>query len=292
MLLEELKKGCGYSDIVAMADSAASTQKDASMALSPVDLSRLCEQNANAVSARSRTTVDCGPFRALLDLSTDMIWLNYAVPIGALDDAEAAAALGDLRQIFASHGRTPRFEFNALPWPALASLLERQGFQIQERHPLMICTPDCLRPFVAPGVAVGWLTADAPEAALAAAMSIQTESFGGTPEPPAHEQVERFREELRTGTLRFALATLGGAPAGAGSIAPIDGVAELGGIATSPALRRRGVAATLSSFLAAGLFREGGQLAWLSAGDAAAQAVYERVGFAVVDTRLNYIDPS
>lgn len=261
------------------------------MKLSPIDLSRLCEQNANAVSARSRTTIDCGPFRALLDPSTDMIWLNYAVPIGALDDAEAAAALSKLRQVFARHGRTPRFEFNTLPWPTLASLLERQGFQLQERHPLMACTPDQLRRFAAPGVAVGWLEAGAPAATLAAAMIIQSESFGGTPEPPAHEQVERFRAELRTGTLRFALARLEGIPAGAGSIAPIDGVAELAGIATSPRLRRRGVAATLTSFLAAQLFAEGGRLAWLSAGDTAAQAVYERVGFTVIDTRLNYIEP-
>ena len=126
------------------------------MELSPVALSRLCEQNANAVSARSRTTINCGPFRALLDPSTDMIWLNYAVPTDALDDAvAAAAALAKLRQVFASHDRTPRFEFNALPWPALASLLERHRFQLQERHPLMICTPDRLRPFAAPGITVG-----------------------------------------------------------------------------------------------------------------------------------------
>jgi len=69
-------------------------------------------------------------------------------------------------------------------------------------------------------------------------------------------------------------------------------VAELAGVATSPALRRRGVAATLTSFLTDQLFAAGGTLAWLSAGDAAAQAVYERVGFAVVDTRLNYIEPA
>ena len=72
------------------------------MEQSLVDLSRVCEQNANAVSAQSRTTIDCGPFRALLDLTTDMIWINYAVPIGAIDDARAtAAALDDLRRAFA-----------------------------------------------------------------------------------------------------------------------------------------------------------------------------------------------
>jgi ribosomal protein S18 acetylase RimI-like enzyme len=222
-----------------------------------------------------------------------MIWLNYAVPIGALDDAQAAtAALVELRQVFADHRRTPRFEFNALPWPALASLLESAGFRLQARHPLMVCTPHSFRPFAAPGVAVRLLGSDEPEATLAAAMVIQSESFGGTSEPPPPDEIAHVRDQLRAGTFRYALAMLDGTPAGAGSTAPIDGVAELGGVATSPALRRRGVAATLSSFLTGRLFAEGGKLAWLSAGDAAAQAVYERVGFAVVDTRLNYVEPA
>jgi ribosomal protein S18 acetylase RimI-like enzyme len=257
---------------------------------SPAELSRLCEQNANAVSARSRATIDRGPFRALLDPSTDMIWVNYAVPVDAIGDARAAAAaLADLRLAFARHGRRPRFEFNALPWPELPALLEREGFQLHARHPLMICTPATFRAFAAPGVAVRMLSSHAPAAALAAAMTIQNESFGNAPTPAQPDEIDRLRDQLRAGEIRYALATLDGAPAGAGSTAPIDGVAELGGIATSPAFRRRGVAASLTSFLTARLFAEGGRLAWLSAGDAAAQAVYERVGFAVVDTRLNYI---
>jgi ribosomal protein S18 acetylase RimI-like enzyme len=253
----------------------------------------MCEQNANVVSAQSRTTIDCGPFRALLDLSTDMIWLNYAVPIGAIYDArKVTAALADLRRAFAQRQRRPRFEFNALPWPALPSLLESAGFQLQERHPLMVCTPHSFRRFAAPGVAVRWLGSDEPAATLAATMALQSESFGGPAELPLAAEVERLRDQLRTGTLCYALATLDGVPAGAGSTAPIDGVAEVGGLATSPTLRRRGVATTLTSFLADQLFAAGGTLAWLSAGDAAAQAVYERVGFAVVDTRLNYIEPA
>nr|MDQ2995975.1 hypothetical protein [Chloroflexota bacterium] len=130
---------------------------------SHVELSRVCEQNANAVSARSRTIIDCGPFRALLDPSTDMIWVNYAVPVGAIDDPQATiAALADLRRAFAQHQRRPRFEFNALPWPALPSLLESAGFQLQERHPLMVCTPHTFRRFAAPDVAVRFLGGDDP----------------------------------------------------------------------------------------------------------------------------------
>ena len=222
-----------------------------------------------------------------------MIWINYAVPIGAIDDAVATtAALLELRRAFAQHQRRPRFEFNALPWPALPSLLESAGFQLQERHPLMVCTPDSLRHFTAPGVVVRWLRGDEPTPVLAATMALQSESFGEPAELPPEDEVERLRDQLRAGTLCYALATLDGLSAGAGSTAPIAGVAEVAGVGTSPALRRRGVAASLTSFLTEQLFAAGGTLAWLSASDAGAQAVYERVGFAVVDTRLNYIEPA
>ncbi len=260
---------------------------------SPIELSRVCEQNANAVSARSRTIIDCGPFQARLDPTTDMIWINYAVPMGVIDDAQAAtAALAELRRAFAQHQRRPRFEFNALPWPALPRLLESAGFELQERHPLMVCTPGSFRRFAAPGVAVRFLGGDDLAPTLAAAMALQSESFGGPAELPPADEIERLRDQLRAETLCYAFATLDGRPAGAGSTALIDGVAELAGVATTPALRRRGVAATLTSFLAEQLFAAGGTLAWLSAGDAAAQTVYERVGFTVADTRLNYIEPA
>ena len=263
------------------------------MQLTPVELSRVCEQNANAVSARNRTIIDCGPFQARLDPTTDMIWINYAVPMGAINDAQATiAALAELRRAFAQHQRRPRFEFNALPWPMLPSLLESAGFELQDRHPLMVCTLNTFRRFAAPGVAVRFLGGDDPAPALAAAMALQSESFGGPAELPPADEVARIRDQLRAETLCYAFATLDGMPAGAGSTAPIDGVAEVAGVATTPALRRRGVAATLTSFLIEQLFAASGRLAWLSAGDAAAQAVYERVGFAVVDTRLNYIEPA
>jgi ribosomal protein S18 acetylase RimI-like enzyme len=70
----------------------------------------------------------------------------------------------------------------------------------------------------------------------------------------------------------------------------MSGICELVGVATLPALRRRGVAATLCSFLIEDHFEEGGDVVWLSAGDAVAQATYERIGFRLVDSRLNYID--
>ncbi len=83
-----------------------------------------------------------------------------------------------------------------------------------------------------------------------------------------------------------------GTPAGTGRCLPLgDGLGEITAIVTLAALRRRGVAATLTSFLVRDHFNAGGTLAWLNAADARAQAVYHRVGFRDLDTLLNYMDP-
>jgi ribosomal protein S18 acetylase RimI-like enzyme len=99
-----------------------------------------------------------------------------------------------------------------------------------------------------------------------------------------------LREQIQKGSLYCALAYLDSIPAGVGVTMPMSGICELVGVATLPALRRRGVAATLCSFLLKEHFQRGGDLVWLSAGDEIAQATYERIGFRNVDSRLNYID--
>jgi hypothetical protein len=70
--------------------------------------------------------VPCGPFTALFDRSTDLIWLSYAVPSAPLPSrAETVAALEELRHLFAARKRTLRFEFyerigfRLLPTPQL-----------------------------------------------------------------------------------------------------------------------------------------------------------------------------
>ncbi|MEI7771697.1 MAG: hypothetical protein WCI67_17025, partial [Chloroflexales bacterium] len=79
-----------------------------------ITLSRRCEESARAAAARGREVVRFGPFEALIDLGTDLIWLNYAVPAEPVGDPGAArAALEDLKAHFRSRGRRPRFEFNA-----------------------------------------------------------------------------------------------------------------------------------------------------------------------------------
>lgn len=259
------------------------------MSDSTIALSRRCEESARRQAALSREVARHGPFEALIDPYDDMIWLNYAVPVAPPDEPGAAAALAALADHFAARSRRLRFEFHAAPWPGLPATLEAAGLSLQARHPLMVCAPGDLRPLSAPGVTAQRLSADAPDEELDAFVRIQAAGFGESVGVISPERRWRMRGSIATAEAIYGLARLDGAPAGAAVIAPSDGVGELAGVATSPEARRRGVAATLCSALTAGFLAEGGALAWLSAGDAAAQSVYAKIGFRLIDERLNYI---
>lgn len=256
------------------------------------ELSRQCDTHARRDAERHREVVDAGPFRALISRDSDLIWLNYAVPLGPLPSVEQTqASLEELRQAFAARGRRLRFEFNALAWPDLPAVLERAGLELHAEQPLMVCDPQSLRIVQAPGASAELLDDESSDELLTAFMRIQRLGFDPQPAPVTPADVASLRAELASARSLLALVRLDGTPASAAAISPIGPVAELAGVATDPDLRRRGGAATVSSFLVREHFRRGGRLAWLSAGDAGAQAAYEQVGFRLIDSRLNYIEP-
>ncbi len=256
------------------------------------EISRTCDDHARRDAERSREVIDAGPFRALLSRSTDLIWLNYAVPVGLLGDAaQAQAGLAELRRAFAARERRLRFEFNAQAWPELAPLLEQSGLVLHAEQPIMVCEPHTLRPFEAAGTRAELLGEASGDELLAAFLGIQRRGFEDQPAPVTPTDVAALRDALAHSAHLQALVWIDGAPASAASLSPIGPVAELAGVATDPTMRRRGGAATASSFLVREHFQRGGQLAWLSAGDAAAQAVYQLIGFQLIDSRLNYIEP-
>jgi ribosomal protein S18 acetylase RimI-like enzyme len=258
----------------------------------PTDLSRLCDQHARRDAERTREVIDVGPFRALLDRTTAMIWVNYAVPIAPLaPGASVSQALEELGRVFSVRGRRLRFEFNALPWPELPHMLEQAGLELQDQHPLMVCTPETFTPVAAPGVDVRLLESATADADLRAFQTILRLSFEEHPREVTDGDVDDLRRRLTGGLHLHALAALDGVPAGAASLSPIDEIAELAGLATHPNLRRRGIAATLTSFLTREHFDRGGRMAWLSAADQRAQAAYRKAGYQLIDVRLNYIGP-
>ncbi|HEV7128476.1 MAG TPA: hypothetical protein VGN32_13680, partial [Ktedonobacterales bacterium] len=154
---------------------------------SALDLSRRCEASiiASAASSPRVATFACGPFLAILSRSSAIIPLNAAVPVAPLgSDDQVAAALVELRRIFVEHQRVPSFEFHADLWPTLPRALERDGYHLHERMPLMVCTPDSFRPCAAPGVSVRLLDAGATAEEVAAFEVIRGEEFD-FPAPPA-----------------------------------------------------------------------------------------------------------
>jgi ribosomal protein S18 acetylase RimI-like enzyme len=257
------------------------------------NLLRRIEATNTQVTAKQREVIIVGSFQAMINPTTDLTWLNYAVPIAPLGtSAEVAQALVELRHVFRERDRILRFEFTESLWSTLPTALEDAGLTREVRHPMMLCTPTDFQPYQAPAVQVQLLTPDAHPDILAACVSIPKQCFSlnNTAQAPTNQEITELKEQIYKGMMQGALAYINGIPAGVGFTLPMLGISELVGVATLPAQRRRGVAATLCSTLIKDHFKTGGELVWLAAGDAIAQAIYERIGFYLVDARLNYID--
>jgi ribosomal protein S18 acetylase RimI-like enzyme len=252
-------------------------------------LQRIAECAVNA-AGMGRTTLQVGPFRACLDPSTDLVYLNYVVPVWALGTKEETLAqLAQLRDFFHEHSRRLRFEFVDGIWPELRESLEAFGLELQHVMPLMACTPESFQPCPNPAVQTVLIGANEPEAHRLF-YTIQREGFAMECEP-APEELFQIRSQIENGFWHCAIAELDGEPVAVGSLVPWGGASELAGVATLPSARRRGVAAALSSYLVAHHFATGGDLVWLTAATEDARAVYRKIGFGDAGLQWNYLEP-
>lgn len=252
-------------------------------------LHRIAECAVQA-AGMGRSVTQVGPFRACIDPSTDLVFLNYIVPVWALGTPEETREqLERLREIFHQNGRRLRFEFVDGIWPGLLQALEQFGLELQFRVPLMACTPVTFRPVHAPGVEVKPVSAEDTEAHRLFHI-IQRRAFDAEGEAPP-EELAQIRHQIQHGFWQCVIACLNGHPAGVGTLVPFEMVAELAGVGTLPDARRRGVAATLSSFLVQSHFDSGGDLVWLTAMTDAARAAYRTIGFADAGLQWNYMEP-
>jgi ribosomal protein S18 acetylase RimI-like enzyme len=238
--------------------------------------------------AKGGTVMAAGPFRALL--APHLPGSDYAAPTEPLGPEEdIVKGLHALRGIFADHGSVLRLEFNEPLFPSLPGLLEREGFEVEEREPLLLCPVSDFRPVFHPDVRARFLDARDDDSRLVAYQTIFSEVLLERPWEATPEAIREFRSQLdRAGGRRHALATLAGTPVGTGFISSLDGVCELTRIATVPEARRRGVAATLTSFMLRDRFERGDTLAWLTATGVPAQSLYQKLGFRLVGERLYY----
>jgi ribosomal protein S18 acetylase RimI-like enzyme len=254
-----------------------------------LELLKMLEDSNNAAVALDRNVVNVGCFRAMFTPHDAFPNFNYAVPLEGANDPEIARRdLEPLMRAFKTADRLPRFEFTAELWPNLIVALERAGFALESTDPVMLLEPSDFKPFLAANVQVRLLGPSDSDADISSLITIQGRGFGaGDAYVASLDEIASRRASLSYGR-RCALASLNGQHAAGGMTLEIDGIAELAGVATLSEFRRHGLAASLSSALCEAHFQADGRSVWLSAGDDAAQACYEKIGFRLIGGRTNY----
>lgn len=241
--------------------------------------------NARAAAARGRDVVDSAPFELFLSRDSSDYLLSFAWPKAVVRDW--APALDDLRARFAAHGRLMRLEFFADLYPDLGAAAEAAGLHRNMAAAVMVATAPC-----AVGAGLGETThligaADADDL-IPRMLAMQAEAFGFKLSSDGETAWRRrFTEGVQEGSLLAAVTLQEGEPAAAAMLLLGGGTAELAGVATRPALRRRGLALQTCAALLRAYFAAGYDLAWLSAGPEV-EGLYRRLGFRSAGTQLNY----
>ncbi|MDP3710907.1 MAG: GNAT family N-acetyltransferase [Mycobacteriales bacterium] len=157
---------------------------------------------------------------------------------------------------------------------------------VVHQHPLLAVDPEGLRPaedvdaevrLLGPGDDVA--RADA----VARIAFTDRSSTGGVEGLDAAQDRDPASVAVRTarvleGRPAVVAAYLGGEPVACGTVTVVGDVAQVTGVATLPALRRRGLGGAVTRRLAEHAFGAGARLVFLAA-DPAAARVYERLGF-------------
>ncbi len=205
--------------------------------------------------------------------------MNYAMPTATADQS----SIEEMIEAFKAHSRMPYMEIFRETWQELPKLLEKNGFVCQAELPMLVCGRTDFIPFCADTITSRMLT---PEDDFTEYFAIGAEAFVG-PAGPSDSQVARTKSQVRDGLLNCAVAFVDGNAAASACTTPFQGICELAGVATRPSLRRRGAARAVSSFLLEHHFKEG-ELAWLSTAHDESRTLYEKLGFRLIGTQLNY----
>ncbi len=227
-----------------------------------------------------------GPFTVFVGTGP---WPYYARPMPGRGLAVTADAVAAVCARQRELGTAVAFEWVVELAPGLGEATAAAGLDWNAMPLLVLQHP--VAPAPVPGVRTRVLAADDP--ALPATVAVVEVGFGtpGTA-PGAAGTAERdaaiarggdavaFRQGLiRDGQLLVVAAETDEGPVAGGGAVPRGAVAELTGIATLPAWRRRGVGAMVTAALTQAVAAIGVRTVFLSAGDEDVARVYERVGF-------------
>ncbi|HYN92765.1 MAG TPA: GNAT family N-acetyltransferase, partial [Pilimelia sp.] len=230
-------------------------------------------------------------------------WPFYARP--RLDATEPASA-GDIADVRARQRELGAPE--VLEWvhevnPDLLAVARSAGLAVLQA-PLMVLDPEALpeRPHLPSGASVRLLdpTADTFGAELAASRAVAEVSFGapgtvaGNAGPAERDAAlppltpEHVAGERRSAAEHRRVVAVAERPGqgivSSGMVQRVDDVAEIAGVATLPAARRRGLGGALTAALARHARSHGADLVLLSAGSDDIARVYAGVGFRRIGT--------
>jgi ribosomal protein S18 acetylase RimI-like enzyme len=254
-----------------------------------VDTERFAAWQRDTLEAKSAgaDVLTIGPFQVALSSEKEVPATSLVRLVdGNPSQAETEKAIPKLKAALKKHKSALEIEYNEAAFPKVGAWLEAAGLKLARKNPLMGLRPEAFKPSVAAEVHLTQLGPKAIAAELEAFQQIRWTNGGDIngQAPPLNQ----LRVELEVPSSVFLLAWLDWEAAGTGVSHSLKGAAELVGIVTQKALRRRGVAATVTSELVRRHFDRGGDFVFLDAATDEATKVYEGLGFTSFGTILVY----
>jgi GNAT superfamily N-acetyltransferase len=251
-------------------------------------------QLAERIQAHMRETargfyeaVTVQPFTCFFHPRDDLRYFNYAVPDEPAG-GDLREPLARLRTAFRERQRLPRFEYVEGFAPQLGAALERDGFELELRAPLMtVPATDVSEPSLPPRFEIVAASTD-----VRAYLTVGRRAFGAGDEPEASdEEVEARQARRDVGTALLGL--LDGEPvAVSAATPPRDGLTEVAGVGVLEHARGRGLGGAMTAAAIRDAATRGAHVAFLAPGSDVAHSVYTRVGFRPAEVALYYADPA
>lgn len=218
-----------------------------------------------------------GRFTLKLNPENPNPYLNYAVPD---DDTDPTAEeIEQLIDEFRARDRRPRLEYIPAAAPKLEAALVAGGFNVDNRLPVLVCTPESVRLLEPPaGIELATPSSDEDFAGL---ITVTKEAYESDTSNATAEEIQWRRAFTNLGGIAvLARDVASREPAGSGICeVPVADVSELATVGVRPVFEGRGIAAALTGRLASDAFAAGIQLLWLAPLHGAADRIYRRVGF-------------
>jgi len=228
-----------------------------------------------------------GPFTLFRSTT---VWPYYARPVPGSATVIEPSDVDVLRERCVELGIPLSLEWVVETCPSLGPAAAAAGLTVVE-HPLLVAERDDFRPATADARCA---ILPAEDAVLRQASAVASLAFhdpgtaigaGGPAERDAKaaevpaERVEALLERVGKGVTVSGAAFTDDGMVASGQYQAVGSTAEIVGVGTLPSMRRRGLAAAVTSTLAEHAFANGVELILLSAASPSVAAVYERVGF-------------